>query len=145
MKNYFGMKVNMKNSNKKPKNTSVSSPTIRKSKKNIPRRIREKVWTDNFGKQFERSCYVHWCKNKINVFNFHTGHNEPESKGGNLDLSNLRPLCSRCNQSMSNGYTIDEWQKLYPSQHKTKLLLTSGATILSAYIYFTYISPFIIF
>jgi len=41
--------------------------------------------------------------------------------------------------------TIDEWQKLYPSQHKTKLLLTSGATILSAYIYFTYISPFIIF
>jgi len=134
------MKSNIVNNNKKRLKNFSTTAIIKKSKKNIPKRIREKVWTDNFGKIFERSCYIHWCKNKINVFNFHTGHNEPESKGGNLDLSNLRPLCSRCNQSMSNGYTIDEWQKLYPTQYYKTILFSSGATVLSACIYYGYMA-----
>ena len=27
-------------------------------------------------------------------------------------LENLRPICSRCNLSMGNNYTIDDWVKL---------------------------------
>ena len=39
-------------------------------------------------------------------------HDQPESKGGTLDVNNLKPICSRCNHSMSNNYTIEEWDKL---------------------------------
>ena len=82
------------------------------SKSNIPKALREQVWLHYIGKKFNTSCYVKWCKNEINVFDYHTGHNIPESKGGSMTLENLRPICSRCNLSMGNNYTIDEWVKL---------------------------------
>ena len=40
------------------------------------------------------------------------GHDNPKSKGGTLDINNLKPICARCNLSMSDNYTIKEWQKL---------------------------------
>ena len=56
----------------------------KKYKKNkIPKAIKEQVWIKNFGRKFNHKCYILWCSNKINVFNFHVGHNIPESKGGN--------------------------------------------------------------
>ena len=89
--------------------------SIRKVRKaNIPKAIREQVWLKSFGKVYEKSCYVHWCDNIINVFEFHVGHDTPESKGGTLDITNLKPICARCNLSMSDNYTIQEWQKLTP-------------------------------
>jgi hypothetical protein len=81
-------------------------------KQKIPCALREQVWINFCGQKFEETCRVKWCKNKINVFNFQVGHNIPESKGGKTILENLRPICSRCNQSMSNNYTIDEWNEL---------------------------------
>jgi hypothetical protein len=80
-------------------------------KTKIPVALREQVWVNFFGKKFEHKCYVKWCNNNIDVFNFQVGHNIPESKGGLTLLENLRPICIRCNQSMSNVYTIDEWNK----------------------------------
>ena len=76
-----------------------------------PKALREQVWLTFIGKRYTSKCYVHWCKNDINVFDFHVGHNIPESKGGTSVLENLRPICCRCNLSMSNNYTIDEWQE----------------------------------
>ena len=81
-------------------------------KATIPRGLREQVWLTEFGKTFEHKCYIRWCKNNIDVFNFQVGHNIPESKGGKTVLENLKPICIRCNQSMGNGYTIDEWNEL---------------------------------
>ena len=81
----------------------------KKSKKNIPKGLKEQVWKKYNGKTFEAKCYISWCSNIINAFNFHVGHNKPESKGGHTKLSNLRPICDRCNLSMSNNYTIQEW------------------------------------
>ena len=78
----------------------------------IPKALREQVWLKYFGEIYKHKCYIYWCKNKINVFDFQVGHNIPESKGGETVLENLRPICSRCNLSMSNNYTIDEWNKL---------------------------------
>jgi 5-methylcytosine-specific restriction endonuclease McrA len=78
----------------------------------IPCALREQVWVSYIGKKYSSKCYVRWCKNEINVFDFHVGHNVPESKNGPTVLENLRPICSRCNLSMSNVYSIDEWQKL---------------------------------
>lgn len=85
---------------------------IKYKKKTIPKAIREQCWVNIMGKTFENKCYISWCNNIINVFDFHVGHDKPESKGGTLDVNNLKPICARCNHSMSNNYTIEEWNKL---------------------------------
>ena len=81
-------------------------------KATIPKAIREQCWLHCFGKTYEHKCYVRWCQNTISVFDFHVGHDQPESKGGTLDVNNLKPICARCNLSMSNQYTIQEWVRL---------------------------------
>ena len=78
-------------------------------KKRIPRALREAVWIHHCGRSFEQRCKTPWCKNNITVFDFQTGHNIPESKGGATTIDNLVPLCSRCNLSMGNQYTFQEW------------------------------------
>ena len=78
-------------------------------KATIPRALREQVWIQVFGKKFEHKCYIKWCQNTINVWDFHVGHDIPESKGGTLEIDNLKPKCPRCNLSMSDNYTIKEW------------------------------------
>jgi len=81
------------------------------AKKKIPKALREQVWIQKIGKKFEAKCKTSWCKNKINVFDFQAGHDVPESKGGTTDISNLIPICSRCNLSMGNQHTFKEWCK----------------------------------
>jgi 5-methylcytosine-specific restriction endonuclease McrA len=81
-------------------------------KANIPRALREQVWIQNIGKQFEHKCLVEWCQNQINVFDFHVGHNIPESQGGATNINNLKPICARCNLSMGSQYSIEEWSKI---------------------------------
>ena len=75
----------------------------------IPKAVREQVWLKYIGPKYSTKCHIWWCANTIDVFNFQVGHNIPESKGGLTVIENLRPICMRCNLSMSNVYTIDEW------------------------------------
>ena len=90
----------------------------KKRKATIPRAVREQVWVKNFGKIFSRSCYIDWCTNEINVWDFHVGHDKPESAGGTLAVSNLKPICARCNLSMSDNYTIAQWNELNSQPRK---------------------------
>ncbi len=83
-----------------------------KRKATIPKALREQVWIKTMNKTFEAKCPVVWCTNTINAFDFQCGHNVPESKGGKTTLDNLIPLCGRCNVSMGDRYTIDEWNQL---------------------------------
>ena len=92
---------------------------VRSQKKKIPKALREQVWRSQCGDVFQAKCYVTWCKNAITVFDYEVGHNIPESKGGTLELKNLRPLCTQCNRSMSNHYTIDEWNLLGAKAEQT--------------------------
>lgn len=78
----------------------------------LPKRIREVVWSTYNGETYSSPCYVPWCHNMINVFNYQVGHDIPESKGGTYDIGNLRPICINCNLSMGNKWTIQEWGKL---------------------------------
>ena len=89
-------------------------------KANIPKAVREQCWLESFGKVFERRCYIPWCKNIINVWDFHVGHDIPESKGGTLDIHNLKPICARCNLSMSDNYTIAQWNELSEKRNKKR-------------------------
>jgi 5-methylcytosine-specific restriction endonuclease McrA len=95
-----------------PESESMSKIMKEYKKAKIPKSLREQTWLKSFGKVYENKCYIKWCSNKINVFDYEVGHNIPESKGGKTVLENLFPLCSRCNKSMSNNYTIDEFSTL---------------------------------
>jgi hypothetical protein len=98
-----------------------------KKKANIPRALREQVWIQNIGNTFEHKCLVDWCQNKMNVFDFHVGHNIPESHGGETNIKNLKPICARCNLSMSNQYSISEWVKMGNNQRVPVILSKSGS------------------
>ena len=93
------------------------------TKAKIPKAVREQVWLSEFGKVYQHPCYVRWCQNEITVFDFHVGHDIPESKGGTLDVNNLKPICARCNLSMSDNYTIQEWDKLSDKKKNNKCFL----------------------
>jgi 5-methylcytosine-specific restriction endonuclease McrA len=82
------------------------------TKKAIPKAIREQCWIKTFGEKYKSKCFISWCENEISVFDFHVGHDKPESHGGTLDINNLKPICARCNLSMSNKFTIKQWNKL---------------------------------
>lgn len=87
-------------------------------KETIPKALREQVWLKTIGKKYESTCYIPWCNNIMTVFDFHVGHNIPESKGGTLSIDNLEAICSRCNLSMGDRYTITEWIKFNKKEHK---------------------------
>ena len=96
-------------------------------KATIPKALREQVWIQVFGRIFEHKCYIKWCQNTINVWDFHVGHDIPESKGGTLDIHNLKPICARCNQSMSDNYTIKEWNNFKKNDtSRCKLFICCG-------------------
>lgn len=78
----------------------------------IPKALREQVWVVYAGRCFERKCLVPWCQNTMTVFDFHVGHDVPESEGGATQLRNLRPICARCNLSMGAQYSIQEWSRI---------------------------------
>ena len=93
---------------------AVASHNKKYKKKTIPKALKEQVWMQKAGHVFDVKCPITWCENHINAFNFHTGHNIPESKGGKTSIENLIPICDRCNTSMGDRFSIDEWNKLGP-------------------------------
>jgi 5-methylcytosine-specific restriction endonuclease McrA len=91
--------------------TKTSKPKKYRKQK-IPIALRQACWVRQFGETYQHKCFVDWCHRKISCFDFEVGHNLPESKGGTLDLDNLRPICRQCNIGMGNTYTIDQWRRL---------------------------------
>ena len=85
-------------------------------KATIPRALREAVWVSYNGNRFRCKCHVSWCPNRVTAFNFHVGHDIPESRGGTTTIDNLRPICDRCNLSMGNKYSITEWSEKFRHQ-----------------------------
>jgi 5-methylcytosine-specific restriction endonuclease McrA len=81
-------------------------------KATVPKALREQVWLTHVGRRYESKCVVRWCKNIMTVFDFHVGHDIPESQGGATEISNLRPICARCNLSMGSQYTVQQWARL---------------------------------
>jgi len=123
---------NKKPKNKKPNNNcgkhngnnNYNNKNVRKSsslskKNNIPKKIREEVWKHYNGENYKSACKVSWCSNIIDVFNYHVGHDVPESKGGKLDIVNLKPICSNCNLSMGDRFSITDWDKIGINERMT--------------------------
>jgi len=90
-------------------------------KDKIPSSLRQMVWLTYNDERFRTKCHVNWCKNTITPFTFEVGHNRPESKGGKTVLENLLPICSSCNRSMGNQYTITEYSERFTKLKKTSM------------------------
>jgi len=90
----------------------VGTTKSKRRKQKIPAAFREQIWFRDYGRSFEGKCPTRWCTNMINVFDFQSGHNIPESKGGPTVPDNLIPICARCNMSMGDRFTFTEWSKL---------------------------------
>ncbi len=104
---------------KKKRGRPKAPLTDKKRKAKIPAAVQEAIWIQRMGKVFEGKCLTTWCPNVITVFDFHAGHNIPESKGGTIAPENLYPICARCNLSMGDRYTFQEWCLLSPSPLQT--------------------------
>ncbi len=107
------------NSKSKSKNTNIRKSNGLSKKNNIPKKIREEVWKHYNGSNYKSACKVSWCTNIIDVFNYHVGHDVPESKGGKLDIINLKPICSNCNLSMGDRFSITDWDKIGINERMT--------------------------
>jgi len=82
-------------------------------KQHVPSSLKQTVWLLCNGKRFEAKCFVKWCQNTVNVFNFEAGHDIPESKGGATNVDNIKPICGACNKSIGNKCTISEYSEMH--------------------------------
>lgn len=112
LKDVKGPKEPKEYSTKESSTKESSTKESKYEKATIPKALREQVWLTHMGRRYEGKCIVRWCKNNMTVHDFHVGHNIPESKGGATEISNLLPICSRCNLSMGSQYSVQEWAKL---------------------------------
>ena len=69
-------------------------------RKKIPKHIKTLVWNEHIGVDIVNSKCLSCKYENINIRNFHCGHVIAESKGGDLTIKNLRPICAPCNASM---------------------------------------------
>lgn len=90
-------------------------PRIKKTcqKQYIPKSLKQAVWLRHAGCVYESKCTVTWCPTVITPFTFEAGHDVPESKGGATTIDNLYPICTQCNKSMGNHFTIAEFSKAF--------------------------------
>lgn len=72
--------------------------------------LRYKVWQEFWGNCMNGMCIV--CGDHISIQSFECGHIVSYSESKNNDISNLAPICSKCNKNMR---TIDmrEYKKTY--------------------------------
>jgi hypothetical protein len=85
---------------------------LKYKKKKISATLKRLVWNKWIGEEFGKSkCLC--CKiTDITQLSFHCGHIIPECNGGELTLSNLKPICQNCNSSMGT-MNMDDFMKTF--------------------------------
>jgi hypothetical protein len=91
--------------NKSTKSTTQSQPpTDKPSKKPIPKAIKTLVWNLYIGSSIAESTCMCCKQEKITNREFQCGHVLAEANGGDMNISNLRPICNPCNKSMGTQH-----------------------------------------
>jgi hypothetical protein len=73
------------------------------------RALQGSVWNKYIKDTNTAECYV-GCGRRITPFDFECGHDIANALGGDLSVTNLRPVCSLCNKSMQKK-TFSEFRK----------------------------------
>lgn len=74
----------------------------KRTKKKINSALKMQIWDKYIGIDIGKSkCF---CCNIIDItqFDFHGGHYISEYNGGETNVSNMRPICAKCNLTMSS-------------------------------------------
>jgi len=90
----------------------IKKEEIKKSvkKQAISATIKKLVWNMHIGEEIGKAKCVCCKSSYISQMSFHCGHIIAESKGGEMIVSNLRPICQNCNSSMGNK-NMEEFMK----------------------------------
>ena len=91
---------------------NIKSPKPVVKKQSIPNHVKTLVW--NYWISSDKAeTYCLCCKvTKISIRSFHAGHIVAESKGGDMTVKNLKPICGPCNLSMGS-MNMDEFIKKF--------------------------------
>jgi 5-methylcytosine-specific restriction endonuclease McrA len=81
-------------------------------KKKISATLKRLVWYKWIGEEIGKSKCL--CCNITDIYqlSFNCGHIIAESKGGETNLSNLKPICQNCNSSMGSQ-NMDDFMKTF--------------------------------
>ena len=83
-----------------------------KRKQRIPAAVKRLVWNTYIGEE-KGNAFCVCCKHTIiSQMSFHCGHVISEYHGGNVEVSNLRPICQNCNSSMGKRHMGDFMKQL---------------------------------
>ena len=94
-------------------------PTKKKTRKTIPKAVKDKVWDICIGKEKGVSkCYC--CSSDIDSKKFDCGHIVSVANGGSDTIDNLKPICATCNKSMGTENLEEFKKKYFPPKKKTR-------------------------
>ena len=86
--------------------------------KPVSRTLRNDVWYKYMGDKTNGKCYC--CRMRVIRWDdFQAGHVRAKAKGGNNQLSNLRPICGPCNRGMGTK-TIKWHQRMHFGGKRTR-------------------------
>ena len=105
----------VKKTTKKVLNDSDSEDETTKvkktKKKSIPATLKRKVWNKYIGEEIGKAKCLCCKLTEITQLSFNCGHIIAESKGGELKMDNLKPICQSCNSSMGTMNMNEYMQK----------------------------------
>ena len=81
-----------------------------KKKKAIPATIKKLVWNTHIGEDTGKAKCLCCKTTDITQLSFNCGHIIAEARGGELIVSNLKPICQNCNSSMGTK-NMDDFMK----------------------------------
>jgi 5-methylcytosine-specific restriction endonuclease McrA len=90
--------------------TELPDEPLHIRRKKIPKHIKTLVWNKYIGPDAASAECVSCRTVKISNRSFHCGHVIAESRGGDMTINNLRPICEHCNGSMGTQ-SMNEFTK----------------------------------
>jgi len=88
----------------------INTITNKKKKKTISSTIKRLVWNIHIGEDYGKAKCICCKTTDITQLSFNCGHIIAEINGGELIVSNLKPICQNCNSSMGTK-NMDEFMK----------------------------------
>lgn len=85
---------------KKTETKENKTKNTKTTKKKISATLKRLVWNTNIGEEIGKTKCLCCKSTDISQMSFHCGHVVAEANGGQLIVSNLKPICQNCNSSM---------------------------------------------
>ena len=81
------------------------------------KQVKIAVWEHHCGKVYSHKCHIRLCSTIMKVSDFDIGHIVAYSRNSEDQLSNLLPICYKCNKSMGTMSIPDYNYSISPPGH----------------------------